>query len=240
MVGALVSNLRGKRRYLEGASTLTQQLARNFFLTEELAREAATGQRSLAPQAARAVHVAHPRAQGDEGRDPRAVPERRVPRAARLVRRARRRGSVAPVLRQGRQQPLARRGGHDRRDHPVPGRLVALPLAGARPRAPQRRAARDGRRRLHLGRRRRAREQRARAGGAARARVAGAVLRGPGRPDARRAAAGPGRRHELARRLHDARHPPAAGRAGRAARRASCGSTRSSRAASGSGRRRPR
>ena len=46
MAGALVSNLRGKRRYLEGASTLTQQLARNFFLTEALAREAATGQRS--------------------------------------------------------------------------------------------------------------------------------------------------------------------------------------------------
>jgi len=46
MAGAFVSNLRGKRRYLEGASTLTQQLARNFFLTEALAREAATGQRS--------------------------------------------------------------------------------------------------------------------------------------------------------------------------------------------------
>jgi penicillin-binding protein 1B len=46
IAGALVSNLRGKRRYLEGASTLTQQLARNFFLTEALAREAASGQRS--------------------------------------------------------------------------------------------------------------------------------------------------------------------------------------------------
>jgi penicillin-binding protein 1B len=46
MAGALVSNLRGRRRYLEGASTLTQQLARNFFLTEALAREAASGQRS--------------------------------------------------------------------------------------------------------------------------------------------------------------------------------------------------
>ena len=43
IAGALVSNLRGKRRYLEGASTLTQQLARNFFLTEALAREAASG-----------------------------------------------------------------------------------------------------------------------------------------------------------------------------------------------------
>ena len=46
MLGAMMSNLRGRRRYLEGASTLTQQLARNFFLTEALAREAASGQRS--------------------------------------------------------------------------------------------------------------------------------------------------------------------------------------------------
>jgi penicillin-binding protein 1B len=47
MVGALVSNLRGEKRYLAGASTITQQLARNFFLTEQLAQEAATRQRSL-------------------------------------------------------------------------------------------------------------------------------------------------------------------------------------------------
>lgn len=47
MAGALVSNMRGSKRYLEGASTLTQQLARNFFLTEQLAQEAASGQRSL-------------------------------------------------------------------------------------------------------------------------------------------------------------------------------------------------
>jgi len=47
MVGALLSNLRGSKKYLEGASTLTQQLARNFFLTDQLAREAASGQRSF-------------------------------------------------------------------------------------------------------------------------------------------------------------------------------------------------
>jgi penicillin-binding protein 1B len=35
MVGALVTNLSGERRYLEGASTLTQQLVKNFFLTPE-------------------------------------------------------------------------------------------------------------------------------------------------------------------------------------------------------------
>jgi penicillin-binding protein 1B len=46
IVGALLSNMRGSKRYLEGASTLTQQLARNFFLTEQLAQEAASGRRS--------------------------------------------------------------------------------------------------------------------------------------------------------------------------------------------------
>jgi penicillin-binding protein 1B len=47
MVGALLSNIRGDKRYLAGASTITQQLARNFFLTEELAQEAVTKQRSV-------------------------------------------------------------------------------------------------------------------------------------------------------------------------------------------------
>ncbi len=46
MVGALFTNLFGDRRYLEGASTITQQLARNFFLTEEMAIEQQTRQRS--------------------------------------------------------------------------------------------------------------------------------------------------------------------------------------------------
>ncbi len=47
MVGALVTNAFGNRPYLEGASTITQQLARNFFLTEEMAIEQQTRQRSL-------------------------------------------------------------------------------------------------------------------------------------------------------------------------------------------------
>ncbi len=47
MLGALVTNLRGSRAYLVGASTITQQLARNFFLTEEMAAEAQSGQRSI-------------------------------------------------------------------------------------------------------------------------------------------------------------------------------------------------
>ena len=47
MVGALFTNLFGNRAYLEGGSTITQQLARNFFLTEEMAVEQQTRQRSL-------------------------------------------------------------------------------------------------------------------------------------------------------------------------------------------------
>jgi penicillin-binding protein 1B len=47
MVGALITNLRGTRGYLVGASTVTQQLARNFFLTDAMAQEQQTGRRSL-------------------------------------------------------------------------------------------------------------------------------------------------------------------------------------------------
>jgi penicillin-binding protein 1B len=47
MVGALITNVFGNRPYLEGASTITQQLARNFFLTEEMAVEQQNRQRSL-------------------------------------------------------------------------------------------------------------------------------------------------------------------------------------------------
>ena len=46
IVGAIFTNLFGNRPYLEGASTITQQLARNFFLTQELALEQQSGQRS--------------------------------------------------------------------------------------------------------------------------------------------------------------------------------------------------
>jgi penicillin-binding protein 1B len=47
MIGALFTNTFGNRPYLEGASTITQQLARNFFFTEEMAVEQQTGQRSV-------------------------------------------------------------------------------------------------------------------------------------------------------------------------------------------------
>jgi penicillin-binding protein 1B len=47
MVGALFTNTFGNRPYLEGASTITQQLARSFFFTEEMAVEQQTRQRSI-------------------------------------------------------------------------------------------------------------------------------------------------------------------------------------------------
>ncbi|MDP1571825.1 MAG: PBP1A family penicillin-binding protein [Vicinamibacterales bacterium] len=47
IAGALVTNMRGDLPYLVGASTITQQLTRNFFLTEEMALEQQTRERSL-------------------------------------------------------------------------------------------------------------------------------------------------------------------------------------------------
>ncbi len=46
IAGAVLTNLRGDREYLVGASTITQQLARNFFLTDEMALEQQTRTRS--------------------------------------------------------------------------------------------------------------------------------------------------------------------------------------------------
>jgi penicillin-binding protein 1B len=46
IAGAIVTNLVGDRPYLVGASTITQQLARSFFLSDEMAAEQQTRQRS--------------------------------------------------------------------------------------------------------------------------------------------------------------------------------------------------
>ena len=123
--------------------------AREELLPDREMPSSSRGQRSLAPQAARAVHGARPRSQGDQGRDPRAVPERRLSGPARLVRHPRRRRGGAPLLRQGCHEHLARRGRHDRRHHSIAGHAVAVQLAGAGARAPQRRPASDGGGRLH-------------------------------------------------------------------------------------------
>jgi penicillin-binding protein 1B len=46
VVGAIFTNIFGNRPYLVGGSTITQQLARNFFLTEQMVVEQQTRQRS--------------------------------------------------------------------------------------------------------------------------------------------------------------------------------------------------
>lgn len=46
IAGAIITNVTGRRSYLVGASTITQQLARNFFLADEMVEEQQTGQRS--------------------------------------------------------------------------------------------------------------------------------------------------------------------------------------------------
>ena len=46
-VGAVLTNVFGDKPYSVGGSTITQQLARNFFLTDEMAVEQATRRRSL-------------------------------------------------------------------------------------------------------------------------------------------------------------------------------------------------
>ena len=115
VVGAVVTNLTSTRRQPVGRSTVTQQLSRMFFLSEEFNAELQSGQRLVSPQGARSLHGGHSRDQSDQGRDPRAVSERRLPRQPRVVCAARRRRSGAHLLRQGRQQPLALRSRADRR-----------------------------------------------------------------------------------------------------------------------------
>jgi penicillin-binding protein 1B len=46
-VGAVLTNVFGNKPYMVGGSTITQQLARNFFLTDEMAVEQATRRRSV-------------------------------------------------------------------------------------------------------------------------------------------------------------------------------------------------
>ena len=95
-------------------------------------------------QAQGAVHGRHRRAAAVEGSDPRAVPERGLPRQPRLVRGARPARGGAALLRQGRPEPVTGRSSHPGRHDPVAAGAVALPLARALRRASQRGAERDG------------------------------------------------------------------------------------------------
>ena len=91
IVGALFTNVFGNRPYLEGASTITQQLARNFFLTQELALEQQSGQRSPLRKMREQFMaiVLDIRATKDEVLG--AVSQRRVPGEPRIVCDSRRR-----------------------------------------------------------------------------------------------------------------------------------------------------
>src|SRR4029079_597951 len=51
IIGAVFTNMFGSRTYLVGASTITQQLARNFFLTDQMIVEQQTRQRSYGRKA---------------------------------------------------------------------------------------------------------------------------------------------------------------------------------------------
>ncbi|MCK7491519.1 MAG: transglycosylase domain-containing protein [Comamonadaceae bacterium] len=152
IVGAIITNIEGDRPYLVGGSTLTQQLVKNFFLTPEKSYRRKLQEQFL---------VDRPRDARDQGRDPRALPERRVSRPARVVRHPRRGRSVARVLRQGRHQPVARRGRDHRGRHPGARPALAVLARHARPRPAQRRAAGHGGRRLRQPGGRRARGPRA-------------------------------------------------------------------------------
>ena len=182
----------GSERPPVGYSTITQQLARMFFLADEFNAELQSGERgrtlgSYLRKARERHDVAGARAPRVEGRDPRAVSQRRLPRAARLVRHPRRRRGVAHLLRQGRRQPQHQRGGADRRRHPEPGAALAVRQPEARRRAPQRGAARDGGRGVHHRRTRpSARSREPLQVVAARRRQRGAVLRRHGQPAGRR------------------------------------------------------
>ena len=91
MFGAVVTNLRGEKRYLVGGSTLTQQLVKNFFLTPPRSRCAASCSSSSWRSSSSA------RQRKDEILELYLNEVYLGP--ARLVRRPRRRGSGAVVLR---------------------------------------------------------------------------------------------------------------------------------------------
>ena len=104
LFGAVFANLTGGAT--QGGSTLTQQLVKNLYLSPE---------RTLQRKAIEAVLAVDPRRALLEGRDPRGVPERDLPRPARLDRGHGRRRGGAPLLRQGGRGPRPRRVGDDRR-----------------------------------------------------------------------------------------------------------------------------
>ncbi len=113
-----------QRRAAQGGSTLTQQLARQSFLTPD---------KTIRRKLKEIVVAARLEARVHEGRDPRAVPEQGVLRR-RAVRRG---GGVARLLRQARGRSRRGRSGAARR-----AREVAVDLRADR--QPRARASRGG------------------------------------------------------------------------------------------------
>ena len=156
-----------------------------------------------------------------EGRDPRGLSQRDLPRAARLDRDPRRRRGRALLLREERARSRARRVGADRGHHQEPERaLAACRQPRARARAPQSRARADARAGPHRRRRVRRRRKAEPLGlGEAHARAArGSLLprRSPA-PAPATSTARPTLTDRRAADLLDARPaPPARGRARRA------------------------
>ena len=190
IVGAVISNLRGKRAYIAGASTITQQVVRNVFLpqmfrgmTLQAAREKSWRRKLLEMWVSLILTARAPKDEilemylndvtlGQRG----SFAIVGVAEAARLffgkdvsnVSLAEA-ATIAGVI-------------------PVAVGAVAVQQPGALPGSAQRRAAGDGRRRLHhAGRRRHGAPARAARRRRARARSRSAVLRRLRRSDARRA-----------------------------------------------------
>ena len=194
----------GRKPYLRGGSTLTQQLIKNTFLTQERSPirklqdqfMALILERRLSKDQVLELYL-NDVWLGQRG----SFAVHGVAEASRLF-FAKHISNVS----------LSRSGAHRRR-HPVSAAAFAVRPSGSRQGAPGRRAAGDGRGRLRQRRGRRARHAGARAGRRPRARSGGAVFRRLHQPGA---AGQIQRRREHGRRLHDARSAPAAPRAGRA------------------------
>ena len=147
IVVTLVNDIIHRRK--RGASTLTQQLTRKLFLTDEKTWERKIKEAMLAHPDREALH---------QERDHHAL----LQSDSVGPRHLRRRGGGAPLLRQVGQGRDARGSGAARRHHPGAGAAQPLREPGQRAAPPQLRARADGRRGLHhraagRGRRRRSR-----------------------------------------------------------------------------------
>ena len=118
---AMIQNVQayGSGRRLVGASTITQQVAKNFLLTNE---------QTVDRKIKEAILVAPHRAGLLQGQDPRALPQRDLPRPRRL----RRRRGGARLFRQVGARADARRGRLSRRAAQGAEQLQPVPLPGPR------------------------------------------------------------------------------------------------------------